>query len=161
MSFLGHDCFATGSELVCSTTHLSIFGGIAEQVINTLACANAAALFSNNALHHISQGGWASTGPSCAVWATLSFLFVIVLVAALYDCRDYRTYDLGERGSGRGTNSRRSNFAVLHSQGNDAEDNVCLAWLRSLCNVALEFAMMLVEAGISRFKAMIAAVLEI
>eukprot|EP00930_Biecheleria_cincta_P067084 TRINITY_DN5346_c0_g2_i1.p1 TRINITY_DN5346_c0_g2~~TRINITY_DN5346_c0_g2_i1.p1 ORF type:complete len:811 (-),score=81.28 TRINITY_DN5346_c0_g2_i1:133-2322(-) len=149
-------------DLSCSTTHLSIFGAI----VKTFECSNAAALFSHHAMNSISNGKWASSGPSIAMWLTISAFVVFMMFAAWLDRRDSKMFeDNGYRRSLTG----RARFETLRqtsqSGGTTAsqevrEEGPILSWCKWVLGIVLELGLTLVEAGVGKFKAVYTALLN-
>ncbi|CAE7281673.1 Lztr1, partial [Symbiodinium sp. CCMP2456] len=82
-----------GRELVCETTHLSIFAGIEgflTEVALTFECSNALLLFSREASASlVNSGDWAMQVPSIIFFAILALLLSGVIFAL---CLDYRSW---------------------------------------------------------------------
>eukprot|EP00930_Biecheleria_cincta_P066669 TRINITY_DN5289_c0_g1_i1.p1 TRINITY_DN5289_c0_g1~~TRINITY_DN5289_c0_g1_i1.p1 ORF type:complete len:1030 (+),score=117.64 TRINITY_DN5289_c0_g1_i1:1-3090(+) len=151
-----------GSELVCSTTHLSLFAGIVKKIGQTLLCSNADSLFSHAAWTNISKVGWYATGASASMWATIFSLVLLLFYTILLDYRDSKRYEhFGNRGSHRRTRLRDSRFVgSFSSDAPEAKDGCCLSCTKSLATTAMELGLMFLEAGVGRFKGFIDAILS-
>eukprot|EP00930_Biecheleria_cincta_P026908 TRINITY_DN18919_c0_g1_i2.p1 TRINITY_DN18919_c0_g1~~TRINITY_DN18919_c0_g1_i2.p1 ORF type:complete len:1033 (-),score=146.35 TRINITY_DN18919_c0_g1_i2:94-3192(-) len=140
-----------GSELLCSTTHLSIFAGIAIQVLKTISCSNAAALFSNDALKHISQGGWSSSGPSVVMWSTLTIILMFLLGAVVLDRRDSRRYRRMQR------TEHRSGVRKIPAKEEDSatKEKADISWRRKCSDMVLEVIMAIVDGILANMRFMV------
>lgn len=56
----------TNTSLLCSTTHLSLFGGIMRSIEQALLCSNAAAIFSIEGLRSLTSRLWIFEWPGFA-----------------------------------------------------------------------------------------------
>jgi len=154
------------SDLMCSTTHLSIFAGIAKKIGQTFECSNAASLFSNDAMNNISNGEWASSGPSIAVWSVVSAFVVFMVFAALLDHRDSNRFKIVAhlRGSSGRTRFDSLRQSVAQSRGTaslaEPAESSLVSWCKLIASTALELVLMLLEAVVGRFKAMLQALLK-
>ncbi|CAE7557766.1 unnamed protein product [Symbiodinium sp. CCMP2592] len=79
---------AADGVVTCSTTHLSIFAIIVDTIISTLACSNAAAIFSLEGLQFLQRVAWALRPPSVLNWVILLMGAFLLCLAA---CADRRT----------------------------------------------------------------------
>ena len=107
--------FSNGS-LTCSTTHLSIFGGVLQTVgsdfVKALTCQNAVALFSKDAAVAILEiDRWAQEVPSIVFLATLLLLPVCVAIGLYYD---YKW--MAEAAAVRQSSVRASSVRIFRSQ---------------------------------------------
>jgi len=87
---------STSNEIWCSTTHLSIFGGIIQvlvgNLVQVLACSTAAAVFSAEGLRNLFRNQWPTQGPSLVSFTFLFVFLLSFLLSLLLDKRQHRYF---------------------------------------------------------------------
>jgi len=87
---------STSNEIWCSTTHLSIFGGIIQvlvgNLVQVLACSTAAAVFSAEGLRNLFRNQWPTEGPSLVSFTFLFVFLLSFLLSLLLDKRQHRYF---------------------------------------------------------------------
>lgn len=81
------DVNTAGGELVCATSHLTIFSGFVGQFERTVVCSNVKVL-SLEAFVAISDGSWSRHPPAVILWLLLLIQCVLLLLAFRCDRRD-------------------------------------------------------------------------
>jgi len=90
---------STSNEIWCSTTHLSIFGGIIQvlvaNLVQVLTCSTAAAVFSAEGLRNLFRNQWPTQGPSLVSFTFLFVFLLSFLLSLLLDKRQHRYFPDG------------------------------------------------------------------
>lgn len=84
----------TPGKVLCSTTHLSIFGGVFEVLVGDMAqvlrCSTAFVVFSADGLLNLFKTEWLWQGPSLVTFSLLLLLALFFLISLHMDRRDSR-----------------------------------------------------------------------
>jgi len=98
------------NEVVCQTTHLSLFGFIIRTIVQVFVCSAAAAIFSEQGLQNLGQGTWARSIPAALHWVAILFGAVLLLRCRRYD-QQYQQYlsELKLAGEAHKSRKRRRN----------------------------------------------------
>lgn len=92
---------STSNEIRCSTTHLSIFGGIIEvlvaNLLQVLTCSTAAAVFSAEGLRNLFKSQWPTQTPSLVSFTFLFVFLLSFLLSLLLDKRQHRYFPEKEK----------------------------------------------------------------
>lgn len=71
--------------LICSTTHLTLFGAILKGFLDTLRCTQLE-LLSREALREIGSSGWYGTPVAVCFWLLLAVFWLLFFIAVGMDC---------------------------------------------------------------------------
>ncbi|CAK9042298.1 GPS domain-containing protein, partial [Durusdinium trenchii] len=104
----------TNTSLLCSTTHLSLFGGIMRSIEQALLCSNAAAIFSIEGLRSLTSRLWIFEWAAILNWIMLLVGAGLLGCARVADLRNQDRMDLTRTIASLKANAKH--YAQTHDQ---------------------------------------------